>query len=65
MTESMFLIKIQLLLNSQSRNYLESKERLFLHTTLEKVSNNIHLSYNESQKLNEIFLKYKKYLNSK
>jgi hypothetical protein len=60
------IIKIKLLQNSQAKNYLESKERLFLATVLLKlqndISNELTLSGEEKQMLENIFVKYKKYL---
>jgi len=59
------IIKIKLLQNSQAKNYLESKERLFLATVLLKlqndISNELTLSGEEKQMLENIFVKYKKY----
>jgi hypothetical protein len=58
--------KIKLLQNSQAKNYFESKERLFLSTVLLKlqndVSNELTFSNEEKRMLDNIFVKYKKYL---
>lgn len=60
------IIKIKLLQNSQAKDYFESKERLFLATVLLKlqndISNELTLSYEEKHMLENIFVKYKKYL---
>lgn len=60
------IIKIQLLQGSQAKNYLESKERLFLNTILSKLqqdySTKLPLSSNEKSMLVSIFEKYKKFL---
>ena len=61
------IIKIQMLENSQASNYLESKERLFLHAVLELLQNSqIEMPLNEEQinELQRIFQKYQKYLKS-
>lgn len=60
------IIKIKLLQNSQAKDYFESKERLFLTTVLLKlqndISNELTLSDEEKYMLENIFVKYKKYL---
>ena len=60
------IIKIKLLQNSQAKNYFESKERLFLETVLLKLQNDISeeltLSNEEKHLLENIFVKYNKYL---
>ena len=60
------IIKIKLLQNSQAKNYFESKERLFLETVLLKLQNDISeeitLSNEEKHMLENIFVKYDKYL---
>jgi hypothetical protein len=60
------IINIKLLQSSQAKNYFESKERLFLTTVLVKIQNNtsneLTLSDQEKQMLENIFFKYKKYL---
>lgn len=60
------LIKINLLQNSNAKNYFESKERLFLATVLLKlqndVSNELTLSDEEIRMLENIFVRYNKYL---
>lgn len=60
------VIKIKLLQNSQAKDYFESKERLFLATVLLKlqndISNELTLSDEEKYMLENIFVKYKKYL---
>lgn len=60
------IIKIKLLQNSQAKDYFESKERLFLAIVLLKlqndISNELTLSDEEKYMLENIFVKYKKYL---
>lgn len=60
------IIKIKLLQNSQAKDYFESKERLILATVLLKlqndISNELTLSDEEKYMLENIFVKYKKYL---
>ncbi len=60
------IIKIQLLLGSQARNYFESKERLYLQTILSKLQNessNDLVITNEEKNLLEVILeKYDEYL---
>ena len=59
------IIKIQMLENSQARDYLESKERLFLRTVLETLQNNpneMPLNNKQINELQTIFTKYQKYL---
>ena len=60
------IIKIQLLQGSRAKNYFESKERLFLGTTLIKLqkdtSNELNLTVQEKDMIEHIFKKYKKYL---
>jgi len=60
------IIKIKVLQNSQAKNYFESKERLFLTTVLLKleneISNELTLLDEEKHMLDNIFVKYKKYL---
>ena len=60
------IIKIQLLLGSQARNYFESKERLYLQTILSKLqnesSNDLVVTNEEKNMLEVILEKYDKYL---
>ena len=60
------IIKIQLLQGSRAKNYFESKERLFLVTTLIKLqkdtSNELNLTVQEKDMIEHIFKKYKKHL---
>jgi hypothetical protein len=59
------VIKIQLLQGSIAKNYFESKERLFLETILSKLQNtNNELSLSDEEKniLENIFKKYEKFL---
>ena len=60
------IIKIQLLLGSQARNYFETKERLFLQTILSKLqnsaSNDLGLINEEKNMLEIILAKYDKYI---
>ena len=60
------IIKIQLLQGSRAKNYFESKERLFLVTTLIKLqkdtSNELNLTVQEKDMIEYIFKKYKKHL---
>lgn len=58
------IIKIQLLQGSNAKNYLESKERLFLQTILLKIQNTKepHISNNEEKMLEDLFKKYDKFL---
>jgi len=66
MTKPGTIIKIQLLQGSNAKDYLESKERLFLVTVLSKLQNNpldeLNLLDEEKNMLKMIFDKYKKYL---
>ncbi len=56
-------MKIQLLQGSKVRNYLESKERLFLETILSKMQNTkSEISKDEENVLENIFKKYNKFL---
>ena len=65
-TQPGVIIKIQLLQGSRAKNYFESKERLFLATTLIKLqkdtSNELNLTVQEKDMIEHIFKKYKKYL---
>ena len=59
------VIKIQLLQGSIAKKYFESKERLFLETILSKLQNtNNELSLSDEEKniLENIFKKYEKFL---
>ena len=60
------IIKIQLLLGSQARNYFESKERLYLQTILSKLqnesSNDLVITNEEKNMLEVILEKYDEYL---
>ena len=60
------IIQIQLLQGSKAKNYFESKERFFLGTILSKLqnstSNSLDLSDEETNSLEDIFKKYKKFL---
>ncbi len=59
------VIKIQLLQGSIAKNYFESKERLFLETILSKLQNTpneLNLSDEEKNSLENIFKKYEKFL---
>ncbi len=60
------IIKIQLLQGSKAKDYLESKERLFLSTTLSKIKNSssvdLDISEDEKSTLENIFKKYEKFL---
>ena len=66
MTKPGAIIKIQLLQNSQAKNYFESTERLLLKTLLSKLqtinSNELPLNQEEVESLQKIYEKYKKYL---
>ena len=66
MTKPGTIIKIQLLQGSNAKDYLESKERLFLVTVLSKLQNNpldeLNLLDEEKNMLKMIFEKYKKFL---
>lgn len=53
---------IQLLLDSEVSNYLESGERLRLNTCLQKIQSNNSLNDKEVEIIQRIFKKYKKYL---
>lgn len=53
---------IQLLLDSEVSNYLESGERLCLNTSLQKIQSNNSLNDKEVEMIQQIFKKYKKYL---
>ena len=65
MTKPGAIIKIQLLLGSQAKNYFESKERFFLETTLTKlkkdISKDLNLTNDEKSMLDKIFEKYRNY----
>ena len=64
MTKPGTIIKIQLLQGSKAKDYLESKERLFLGTILSKLQNNpddLNLSEEEKNMLDSIFKKYEKF----
>jgi len=67
MTKPGTIIKIQLLQGSNTKDYFESKERLFLGTVLSKLQNNpldeLNLLDEEKNMLKMIFEKYKKFLN--
>lgn len=64
MTDPRVIIKIQLLQGSKARNYLESKERLFLQTVLSKMQNTkeSQISNDDEEMLESIFKKYDKFL---
>ena len=65
MTKPGAIIKIQLLQNSQAKNYFESKERLLLKTLLAKLQNsnqNLSLTTQETDELEKIYKKYKRFL---
>ena len=65
MTKPGIIIKIQLLQGSTAKNYFESKERFFLGTILSKLqntSNELYLSDEEKNILENIFKKYEKFL---
>ena len=65
MTKPGTIIKIQLLQGSKAKDYLESKERLFLGTILSKFQNNtddLNLSEEEKNMLDSIFKKYEKFV---
>ena len=68
-TKNGTIIKIQLLQGSPARNYFESKERLFLQTILSKIQNepgnDLKISENEKDVLENIFQKYGRFLNQK
>lgn len=53
---------IQMLLDSDVINYLESGERLNLNTYLQKVQSNDSLDEKEIETMQKIFRKYRKYL---
>ena len=64
MTKPGTIIKIQLLQGSNARNYFETKERLFLRTILSKLqndTNDLNLSEEEKNTLENIFKKYEKF----
>ena len=65
-TKTGTIIKIQLLQDSQAKNYFDSKERLFLQTILSKIqktsSNELTITDDEKNMLEIIFIKYDKYL---
>ena len=65
-TKTGTIIKIKILQNSDAKNYFESNERYLLQTILEKLENekseNLALSTEESQEIEKIFEKYKKFL---
>ena len=55
--------KLELILESEAINYLESSERLFLMNVLQKSeTKNYELSENEQVLSNKIFKKYNKFL---
>ena len=55
---------LELILESEATNYLESSERLFLMNILQKLdSKTYELSENEQILLNKITKKYNKFLN--
>lgn len=65
MTKPGTIIKIQLLQGSNARNYFETKERLFLRTILSKLqndTNDLNLSEEEKNTLENIFKKYEKFV---
>ena len=54
---------LELILESEAINYLESSERLFLMNVLQKLeSQNYELSENEQILVNKIIKKYNKFL---
>ncbi len=54
---------LELILESDATNYLESSERLFLMNVLQKLeSQNYELSENEQILVNKIIKKYNKFL---
>ncbi|WKT57518.1 hypothetical protein QVH35_09130 [Candidatus Nitrosotenuis chungbukensis] len=53
---------IRLLLDSDVINYLESSERLYLSTYLQKTQSNNLPNSKESETVQRIFRKYRKYL---
>lgn len=64
MTKPGTIIKIQLLQGSNARDYFETKERLFLRTILSKLqngTNDLNLSEEEKNTLENIFKKYEKF----
>lgn len=52
---------IESLLKSESWNYLESKERFFVKTIYDKLSQHIQLHQDEINTTNMILKKYKKF----
>ena len=66
MTKSGAIIKIKILQNSDARNYFETKERLFLQNILSDLekekSDEVTLNENQSDNIQKIFEKYKKFL---
>ncbi len=57
--------KIDQLKNADIQNYLESKERLFLKTISNRISNfqsNIELNESEKSELDQMLRKYKRFL---
>ncbi len=65
MTKPGIIIKIQILQGSTAKNYFESKERFFLGTILSKLQNTpneLNLSDEEKNSLENIFNKYEKFL---
>ena len=66
MTKSGAIIKIKILQNSDARNYFETKERLFLQNILSDLekekSDEVTLNENQSDSIQKIFEKYKKFL---
>ena len=65
MTKPGTIIKIQLFQGSKAKNYFESKERLFLSTILRKLQNttdDLNLSDEEKNMMENIFKKYEKFL---
>ena len=64
MTKPGTIIKIQLLQGSNAKGYFETKERLFLRTILSKLqndTNDLNLSEEEENTLENIFKKYEKF----
>ena len=66
MTKPGTIIKIQLFQGSKAKDYFESKERLFLETILRKLQNtttdDLNLSEEEKNMMENIFKKYEKFL---
>ena len=63
MKNSEIIKSLELILESEVINYLESSERLFLMNTLQKLeTTNYELSENEQILVNKIIKKYNKFL---